>query len=131
MKLFGRSSSHSIPIFGIYYLLGVTDINEALKLILEFTKPEWAKKIALYLQVSIFKYHIIENIVEYIWKKWNLANFSETAMPVLPSLLRSNKPKKLKKFQTEEKGETNQALPTLREIPYEAKKKIIIVFRID
>ena len=128
MRMFGKSTKRTLPVFGVMSLLGMRDVDDMVKRVIKFTRPEWHKEVWLRLQMSVFKYQNIPNMVDYIWAKWDLVSSSESGKVVLPSLLRAN-PKKKKKVLDPNAGNAQATAPTMVnkiEIPYAEKKRVIL-----
>ena len=136
LRMFGKSTKHSIPLFGVYNLLGIDSSEVIISMIQRFTRPEWKHKIWMFLQPSSFTVEMKENMVNYIWRKWNLENSSETGLPVMPTMMRTfvkkNKKKAANAAATTSEDTVATSVPstsattTKKEIPFEEKRKFII-----
>ncbi len=130
IRMFGKSTKRTMPIFGVYHLLGITDNTDIIQRIVNFTRPEWRRKLMIYLQMSLFKINKIEDIVAYIWRKWDLANSSDDGKPIVPTILKS-RPKK-KKLTTEAEVMQSAAAQEMAavigkiDIPWQEKKNFVI-----
>lgn len=117
LRLFGKSSVKTIPVLGIFKLFGLTNPSDILKRIVQFMPAKYIKKLGLHLNMSFLKLERVDDMVEYIIRKWDV---KDEPIEGVEDLYQRKKMRVLAELEKE-------LFPHMREEPFSARLDLLAI----